>query len=91
MDGPFFSIMPFGKTGRHSITSVAHTPHETTYDELPNFSCQNGVCVKERLPNHNQYPFRPNSAWESMKGQFDAYIKGDYDIFYEESLFAVKQ
>ena len=24
MDGPFFSIMPFGKTGYHSLTSVTH-------------------------------------------------------------------
>ena len=26
MDGPFFSIMPFGKTGLHSLTSVTFTP-----------------------------------------------------------------
>ena len=29
MDGPFFSIMPFGKTGYHSLTSVTFTPHAT--------------------------------------------------------------
>ena len=32
MDGPFFSIMPFGKTGTHSLTSVTFTPHSTCYD-----------------------------------------------------------
>ena len=32
MDGPFFSIMPFGKTGYHSLTSVTFTPHVTSYD-----------------------------------------------------------
>ena len=31
MDGPFFSIMPFGKTGMHSLTSVTFTPHTTCY------------------------------------------------------------
>ncbi len=31
MDGPFFSIMPFGKTGLHSLTSVTFTPHATSY------------------------------------------------------------
>ena len=31
MDGPFFSIMPFGKTGLHSLTSVTFTP---PYDQL---------------------------------------------------------
>lgn len=40
MDGPFFSIMPFGKTGYHSLTSVAFTPHLTCYEELPSFCCQ---------------------------------------------------
>lgn len=41
MDGPFFSIMPFGKTGLHSLTSVSFTPHATSYDESPSFACQN--------------------------------------------------
>lgn len=41
MDGPFFSIMPFGKTGYHSLTSVTFTPHVTSYDTLPTFECQN--------------------------------------------------
>lgn len=31
MDGPFFSIMPFGKTGYHSLTSVTFMPHKTYY------------------------------------------------------------
>ncbi|MCC6638250.1 MAG: FAD-binding oxidoreductase, partial [Ignavibacteriaceae bacterium] len=39
MDGPFFSVMPFGKTGLHSLTSVTHTPHRTSYSELPTFPC----------------------------------------------------
>lgn len=37
MDGPFFSIMPFGKTGLHSLTTVTRTPHDTCYDRLPVF------------------------------------------------------
>lgn len=37
MDGPFFSIMPFGKTGYHSLTSVTFTPHKTSYDNVPTF------------------------------------------------------
>ena len=34
MDGPFFSIMPFGKTGFHSLTSVCFTPHATSHDKF---------------------------------------------------------
>ncbi len=40
MDGPFFSIMPFGKTGYHSLTSVTFTPHKASFEEYPRFACQ---------------------------------------------------
>ena len=40
MDGPFFSIMPFGLTGLHSLTSVSFTPHVTSYEDRPTFKCQ---------------------------------------------------
>ena len=40
MDGPFFSIMPFGRTGLHSLTSVTFTPHDTSYEDTPVFGCQ---------------------------------------------------
>lgn len=29
MDGPFFSLMPFGVSGQHSLTSVTYTPMRT--------------------------------------------------------------
>lgn len=44
MDGPFFSIMPFGKTGYHSLTSVTFTPHMTSYESVPKFPCQKNAC-----------------------------------------------
>ena len=43
MDGPFFSIMPFGLTGLHSLTAVAFTPHVTSYEECPTFQCQQAL------------------------------------------------
>ena len=43
MDGPFFSIMPFGKTGYHSLTSVTFTPHVTCHKDFPEFECQKNV------------------------------------------------
>ena len=55
MDGPFFSIMPFGKTGLHSLTSVCFTPHMTSYEVCPTFECQGhcatGFCTQGRLGN----------------------------------------
>lgn len=40
MDGPFFSLMPFGLGGEYSLTSVIDTPRRTSYEELPTFDCQ---------------------------------------------------
>lgn len=47
MDGPFFSIMPFGRTGYHSLTSVTFTPHKTSRGRNPEFPCmEGGRCPK---------------------------------------------
>ena len=65
MDGPFFSIMPFGKTGYHSLTSVTFTPHVTSYDTLPTFECQKqsgGYCSPKQLGNCNLCKAKPESA-----------------------------
>jgi glycine/D-amino acid oxidase-like deaminating enzyme len=32
MDGPFFSCMPFGHTGYHTLSSVTYTPHTAARD-----------------------------------------------------------
>lgn len=42
MDGPFFSIMPFGRTGYHSLTSVTFTPHKASFHSVPRFPCMEG-------------------------------------------------
>jgi hypothetical protein len=93
MDGPFFSIMPFGKTGYHSLTSVTFTPHVTNYDVLPTFSCQkksNGYCSPEQLGNCNDCPARPKSAWPYMSNLAKKYLKDEYEFEYKESLFSMK-
>lgn len=94
MDGPFFSIMPFGKTGMHSLTAVTFTPHMTSYDELPSFSCQNrdrgGYCSPKQLGNCNECPARPESAWSYMSGLARKYLREDYQFKYKYSLFSMK-
>lgn len=93
MDGPFFSIMPFGKTGYHSLTSVSFTPHITSYSELPTFECQKrskGYCTKEKLGNCNNCPAKPESAWKYMSTLAKKYLKDEYEIKYKDSLFAIK-
>ena len=96
MDGPFFSIMPFGKTGYHSLTSVTFTPHVTSYDALPTFSCQKGLeegdysCRPETLANCSLCPNKPESAWRYMSHLANKYMREEYGYTYKESLYSMK-
>lgn len=91
MDGPFFSIMPFGKTGYHSLTSVTFTPHTTSYDEVPRFACvPEGSCGGGWLGNCSSCEKRPDSAWEYMAALARKYVREEYGFLYEKSLFSVK-
>ena len=93
MDGPFFSIMPFGKTGYHSLTSVTFTPHMTSYDEVPAFSCQehsNGFCSRAQLGNCNDCPAKPLTAFPYMAKLARKYMLEEYGFQYERSLFSMK-
>lgn len=93
MDGPFFSIMPFGKTGDHSLTSVTFTPHTTSYDPVPTFPCQErsgGHCSPGRLGNCNDCPAKPRTAFPYMASLARKYLKDDYAFAYKGSLFSMK-
>ena len=93
MDGPFFSIMPFGKTGYHSLTSVTFTPHVTSYEELPHFACQEqcgGICTPLQLANCNDCPARPESAWPYMSQMARKYMREASGFSYVKSLFSMK-
>ena len=93
MDGPFFSIMPFGKTGYHSLTSVTFTPHTTSYDDVPTFACQTesqGHCSTKRLGNCNDCPSKPVTAFPYMANLARKYMLDDYQFTYKKSLFSMK-
>ena len=91
MDGPFFSIMPFGLTGYHSLTAVTFTPHDTSFDETPIFKCQEGTnCKPGQLLNCNECPHKPESAWPYMSHLADKYLKEEFSYEYEKSLFSMK-
>lgn len=98
MDGPFFSIMPFGKTGYHSLTSVTFTPHKTCYGTVPEFACREGrqdseqsrLCRQGILGNCNQCTNRPESAWEYMSALAGKYMREEYVFTYDHSLFSMK-
>lgn len=100
MDGPFFSIMPFGKTGYHSLTSVTFTPHETSQKRMPEFPCmEHGLCPNCGgdgrndsfwLGNCNSCPNKPDSAWEYMSALARKYMRDEYQFVYEKSLYSMK-
>lgn len=93
MDGPFFSIMPFGKTGYHSLTSVTFTPHATSFEDVPTFSCQEksgGFCSTFRLGNCNDCPAKPETAYPYMSSLARKYLLDDYGFTYSSSLFSMK-
>ncbi len=94
MDGPFFSIMPFGKSGYHSLTAVTHTPHAACREDLPSFSCQGGGgdvrCSSVQLDNCDDCPHRPLSAWPYMRHLADKYLLPEYTYEYHSSLFSMK-
>ena len=93
MDGPFFSIMPFGKTGLHSLTSVTFTPHMTSWESEPAFPCQarsGGHCSPGYLGNCDDCPARPESAWPYMSSLARKYLREEYAFRYEGSLYSMK-
>lgn len=93
MDGPFFSIMPFGNTGYHSLTSVTFTPHVTSFNCLPQFDCQltsEGYCSSSQLGNCNDCIAKPESAWVYMSSMAKKYLREEYKFDYVGSLFSMK-
>lgn len=93
MDGPFFSIMPFGKSGLHSLTSVSFTPHETSFDICATFNCQklsNGKCTEKYLYNCNKCEAAPKSAWPFMMQLAKKYIHDRFEFEYVKSLYSMK-
>ena len=91
MDGPFFSLMPFGLTGFHSLSSVEFTPHNTSYRDLPHFECQmdSNLCTPEYLDNCNLCESRPETAFPYMSQLAKKYLEID-QLEHRQSLFAIK-
>ena len=92
LDGPYFSLMPFGRTDLHSLTAVDVTPRRTSAETLPTFSCQplNPNCSPAALDNCAPCPARPTSSFATMSQLAGRYLHPRFDLKFEESLFSVK-
>jgi len=91
MDGPFWSLMPFGNSGSVSLTSVGITPLQRDR-ALPIFSCQNlrTGCTPKNLSDCNKCSVRPTSGLAHQIQQMKLFLK-DQDFFTPtKSLMTVK-
>ncbi len=92
MDGPFFSVMPFGHSGIHTATAVGVTPRVESLSELPEFSCQDRVesCTPEVTADCTKCPERPATGWAFMEKLMSLYLRADLSMEYVHSLFTIK-
>lgn len=92
MDGEYFSLMPYGLSGFHSLTSVGFTPHRVSHDATPHFVCQarNPVCNDVALDNCSFCPEAPASSWPFVSQMTRRYLGDQHTVRFAESLYAVK-
>jgi glycine/D-amino acid oxidase-like deaminating enzyme len=93
MDGPFGSIMPYGRTGLLSLSSVAYTHHKISYENLPTFDCQDPAdpfCRPERPGICTVCPRRPESNARKMLRQMQQYFAPAVAFEYFFSYFTIK-
>ena len=92
MDGQFGSVMPYGKTGLLSVSSVAYTHHKVSYNNLPHFDCQanNSHCQPNFLGDCNTCPSKPRSNYRKMLSQMRQYFSNAVDWQYFHSYFTIK-
>ena len=92
MDGPFASVMPYGKSGLLSLSSVAYTHHAISKSPLPRFACMDrrADCRPERPANCRQCPQAPRTAYPKMAAQLRRYLRSTVGLHYYGSLFTIK-
>lgn len=92
MDGPYFSVMPYGLSGLHSLSSVLYTHHSVSARSDPAFNCQSHTqnCRPETIGVCTTCPARPASNHAKMIRQMMLYVREDIQSYYMGSLFTVK-
>jgi FAD dependent oxidoreductase len=93
MDGPFGSIMPYGKSGLLTLSSVAYTHHKISYERLPRFDCQSEKTTwcKPNAPGIcTDCTERPTSNVSKMLSQMRVYFQDHVKFNYFFSYFTIK-
>lgn len=92
MDGPYVSLMPFGRTGLLSLTSVLYTHRAYSAADKPAFACQakRPSCTPDALRACTACPARPSSNARKMVAQLRHYLTPGHDLYVHGSLRTVK-
>ncbi|MDD3729008.1 MAG: FAD-dependent oxidoreductase [Candidatus Pacebacteria bacterium] len=92
MDGDFFSIMPFGDSNLHVLTSVGHTPHSVSCDKFPIFEnhANKSICEMHGVSGCVVCSQNLRSAWNKMYALSQSFLKHNFKIEYKDSKFEIK-
>lgn len=92
MDGDFFSIMPFGDSNLHVLTSVGHTPHAVSCGKFPIFENHTNKSICEMHGVHECVVCSQDlkSAWNKMHALSQSFLKHNFKIEYKDSKFEIK-
>ena len=92
MDGPYLSIMPFGRSGLHSLTSVLYTHRAYSAAQVPRFPCQERRpdCTPDATAVCTRCPVKPATNARKMVQQLSQYLAAPADICIHGSLNTVK-
>lgn len=91
MDGPFWSLMPFGHGDQVSLTSVGLTPLRRSTGDAT-FACQSlrGDCTPLHLRDCTSCPVRPLSGAAHQQQQMSAFLRSAAAFTPTSSLLTVK-
>lgn len=91
MDGPFWSLMPFGHSGDVSLTSVGLTPLASSMHR-PDFACQShrNDCTSESLQVCSTCPVRPSSGASHQQQQMSMFLRHASAFEPKRSMLTVK-
>jgi len=93
MDGNYFSVMPFGNSKFHSFTSVEHTPHYISYNNLCTkleTSVTQSACMMHGIKGCVVCAQNMQSTWREMDKLYREYLKPSYSLDYQNSQFEIK-
>ena len=90
MDGPFWSTMPFGWSGMHSLTHVTHTPLSNAQDGLLPCQILHKRCGVDFSFDCNTCLQRPPTRSSSMISDFRRFMTGDVTFDVMQSLYTLK-